>query len=229
MLLNIEYELFEAIITICFFFFFFFIFFPRFNRCHTSMGEGSGKQMALQGACSIRQNNNYAKRKESWAIMEGDDDHDHDDLSDTTSSTSNRSTYSSDVVDDASSSASSSCSSSLRSGGSLYDLSDLTAQLPIKRGLSMYFQGKSQSFTSLSKVNSIEDLAKKETPYQRSKALKSCKSYGGGLGNQRSYSLIPKPTISKVKKSSRGPSSSASFTSRRGTSLGFINNNVLPR
>ncbi|KAL6134541.1 hypothetical protein ACLB2K_066772 [Fragaria x ananassa] len=167
------------------------------------MGEGTGKQMA-QGAYSIRQLDNYAKREDSWAIMEGDDDdHDHDDMSDTTSTTSNRTTYSSDLVDDASSSASSSCSSSLRSGGSLYDLSDLMAHLPIKRGLSKYFQGKSQSFTSLSKVKSIEDLAKKETPYKRSKALKSCKSYGGGLGTQRSYSLIPKATISKVKKASR--------------------------
>ncbi|PRQ51126.1 hypothetical protein RchiOBHm_Chr2g0140911 [Rosa chinensis] len=189
------------------------------------MGEGTGKQM-VEGAYSISQYDNYAKREDSWEIVEGDDDHDRADMSDTTSTTSNRSTYSSDFVDDASSSASSSCSSSLRSGGSLYDFSDLMAQLPIKRGLSKYFQGKSQSFTFLSKVNSIEDLAKKETPYQRSKALKSCKSYGGGLGTQRSYTLIPKATISKVKKASRGPLSSASLSSRRGTSLGIINNNV---
>ncbi|KAK9923490.1 hypothetical protein M0R45_031907 [Rubus argutus] len=189
------------------------------------MGEGTGKQM-LQGAYSIRQyDQNYAKREDGWVIMEGDDDDDHETTSTTTS---NGSTSSSELVDDASSSASSSCSSSLRSGGSLFDLSDLMAQLPIKRGLSKYFQGKSQSFTSLSKVNSLEDLAKKETPYQRSKALKACKSYGGFLGTQRSYTLIPKATISKVKKASRGPLSSVSFAGRRGTSLGIIDNRVPP-
>lgn len=108
----------EAIISISFFFF------PRSN-----MGEGTGKQM-LQGAYSIRQYDpNYAKGEDGWVIMEGDDDHDHDTTSTTTS---NGSTSSSDLVDDASSSASSSCSSSLLSGGSLFDLSDLMAQLPIK-------------------------------------------------------------------------------------------------
>ncbi|CAN6707225.1 unnamed protein product [Malus baccata var. baccata] len=93
--------------------------------------------------------------------MEGD----HDDMYDTTSSTSisNRSsTPSSDLVDDASSSSmSSSCSSSLRSHGSLFDLSDLMAQLPIKRGLSKYFEGKCQSFTSLSKAKSMKILQRK--------------------------------------------------------------------
>lgn len=114
-----------AIISISFLCFFF----PRSNRCCIFMGEGTGKQM-LQGAYSIRQyDQNYAKREDGWVIMEGDDDHDHETTSTTTS---NGSTSSSDLVDDASSSASSSCSSSLRSGGSLFDLSDLMAQLPIK-------------------------------------------------------------------------------------------------
>ncbi|XP_050135105.1 protein OXIDATIVE STRESS 3-like isoform X1 [Malus sylvestris] len=139
---------------------------------------------------------NYTKREDSWVIMEGD----HDDMYDTTSSTSisNRSsTSSSDLVDDASSSSmSSSCSSSLHSHGSLFDLSDLMAQLPIKRGLSKYFEGKCQSFTSLSKAKSIEDLAKKESPYKQRKAIKASKSYGGGLSSYRSYTL-PKATISK--------------------------------
>ncbi|KAM1412488.1 hypothetical protein ACFXTO_025208 [Malus domestica] len=166
---------------------------------------------------------NYTKREDSWVIMEGD----HDDMYDTTSSTSisNRSsTSSSDLVDDASSSSmSSSCSSSLHSHGSLFDLSDLMAQLPIKRGLSKYFEGKCQSFTSLSKAKSIEDLAKKESPYKQRKAIKASKSYGGGLSSYRSYTL-PKATISKSKK----PSTTTSFSSRaRGSSFG-INNNMLP-
>ncbi|KAE8666836.1 hypothetical protein F3Y22_tig00112490pilonHSYRG00024 [Hibiscus syriacus] len=101
------------------------------------------------------------------------------------------STSSSDLVEDASSATSSSSSSS---NGPLYELSDLMAQLPIRRGLSKHYQGKSQSFTSLARVMSIEDLPKKVV---RGK-MKSCKSYGWGLdGCQRSKSYSPKATISK--------------------------------
>ncbi|CAN4089034.1 unnamed protein product [Withania somnifera] len=110
-----------------------------------------------------------------------------------------------DTTDDASSSSPSSCSPN--SDGALYDLSSLMSQLPIKRGLSKFFQGKSQSFTSLSRVTSLEDLAKKESPYKRK--MKSCKSYGAGLDSYKSYTL-PKATI--LKKASRNSSFSASFT-----------------
>ncbi|KAI3824216.1 hypothetical protein L1987_05666 [Smallanthus sonchifolius] len=68
-------------------------------------------------------------------------------------------------------------SSSSNESHALGDMSDLLQQLPSKRGLSKYFQGKSQSFTSLSKVMCLEDLAKPENPYN--KKLKSCKSYVG--------------------------------------------------
>ncbi|PHT47062.1 hypothetical protein CQW23_11270 [Capsicum baccatum] len=121
------------------------------------------------------------------------------------SSISNGSCSSSlDTTDDASSSPSS-CSPN--SDGALYDLSSLMSQLPIKRGLSKFYQGKSQSFTSLSRVTSLEDLAKKESPYKR--RMKSCKSYGGGLDSYKSYTL-PKATI--LKKASKSSSFSASFT-----------------
>ncbi|XP_058115636.1 protein OXIDATIVE STRESS 3-like [Magnolia sinica] len=98
-----------------------------------------------------------------------------------------------------------SSSPQLVSNGPLYELSELMAHLPIKRGLSTHFQGKSQSFTSLSNVRCIEDLAKKENPYR--KRMKSCKSYGGGLDCNRSYSPgTYTRTISK--KPSRGSFSS---------------------
>ena len=129
------------------------------------------------------------------------------------STISNGSTCSSslDTTDDASSSPSS-CSPN--SDEALYDLSSLMAQLPIKRGLSKFYQGKSQSFTSLSRVTSLEDLVKKESPYKRK--MKSCKSYGAGLDSYKSYTL-PKPTI--LKKASRFSAScttngKASFISR---------------
>lgn len=83
-----------------------------------------------------------------------------------------------------------------------------------RRGLSNFFRGKSQSFTSLSRLKSIEDLAKKESPYR--KKMKACKSYGGGLDGYKSYTLEPKATISK--KSSRS-SFSSSFPGKRSTFL----------
>ncbi|XP_017699296.2 uncharacterized protein LOC103711213 [Phoenix dactylifera] len=86
---------------------------------------------------------------------------------------------------------------------SLYDLSSLTAHLPIKRGLSKYYQGKSQSFTSLSDVRCLEDLPKKETPLRRK--MKSCRSYAGGLDGSPKSNQAP-PTSSKTisKKAARG-------------------------
>ncbi|XVF24889.1 hypothetical protein REPUB_Repub13aG0166500 [Reevesia pubescens] len=119
---------------------------------------------------------------------------------------------SSDMVDDASSSTSN--SSSTNSNGPLYELSELMAQLPIKRGLSQYFQGKSQSFTSLSSVKTIEELAKKETPYR--KKMKACKSYGGGFDAHKLYTL-PRATISK--KVSRNSLSSLTSLGRRSSFL----------
>ncbi|KAK1358345.1 Oxidative stress 3 [Heracleum sosnowskyi] len=89
------------------------------------------------------------------------------------SSALNGSLTSLDTEDDAS-------SSPPNSSGSLFDLSDLIPQLPIKKGLSKFYQGKSQSYTNLSRVKSIEDLPKKESPYNtKRKFMKSSKSYGG--------------------------------------------------
>ncbi|KAK6126876.1 hypothetical protein DH2020_039382 [Rehmannia glutinosa] len=106
------------------------------------------------------------------------------------------SSLSADLADDASSSSTSSNSSS----GPLFELSELLAQLPIKRGLSKYYNGKSQTFASLTSVKSVEDLSKKETCY--SMRMKSCKSYGGNLNHHK---FGPKATIAK-----RSPKSSFS-------------------
>lgn len=118
------------------------------------------------------------------------------------SATSMESSSSSDLVEDASSSSSS---------GPLYELSELMNQLPIKRGLSKYYQGKSQSYKSLTSVNSVEDLAKRGTHYR--KKMKSCKSYAGGLDGHKF--CTPKATISK--KTSRG-----SFLSSLGNKGGLM-------
>ncbi|GKV06725.1 hypothetical protein SLEP1_g18575 [Rubroshorea leprosula] len=113
---------------------------------------------------------------------------------------------SSDMVEDESSATCSSSSSS--SNGPLYELSELMNQLPIKRGLSKFYQGKSQSFTSLASVKSVEDLAKKGiNPYNCRMKIKSTKSFGWGLEGQNG--LRAKGTISKKGFSSRGCFSSS--------------------
>ncbi|KAK7319938.1 hypothetical protein RJT34_04667 [Clitoria ternatea] len=109
------------------------------------------------------------------------------------------SSSSSELAEDASSSLSTSSSSD--SNGPLYELSELMNDLPIKRGLSLFYQGKAQSFSSLATVQSIEDFPKRERPHCRKKLMKSCKSYGGGLDSHR-ISFTPKATITK--KTSRG-------------------------
>ncbi|KAF3531930.1 hypothetical protein DY000_02038433 [Brassica cretica] len=55
-------------------------------------------------------------------------------------------------------------SSSFSSNGAFDDLSDLISQLPTiheKKGLSKYYKGKSQSFTSLANVTCLADLVKR--------------------------------------------------------------------
>ncbi|KAJ8444483.1 hypothetical protein Cgig2_024047 [Carnegiea gigantea] len=115
----------------------------------------------------------------------------------TSSSNSLSSSTSSDLMEDATSFSSSSSSSN----GPLYQLSDLMAQLPLKRGLSKYYQGKSQSFTSLANVESLEDLAKKENPCK--KKIKLCKSYCGGLDGGRLFSAKKATISNKASPSSR--------------------------
>uniref|UniRef100_A0A0D9WIU4 Oxidative stress 3 n=1 Tax=Leersia perrieri TaxID=77586 RepID=A0A0D9WIU4_9ORYZ len=71
---------------------------------------------------------------------------------------------------------------------SIYDLSSMTAQLPAKKGLSRYYEGKSQSFACMSEVRSLEDLRKKEKPYKQK--IKPCNSYAalGGIAKTQSSS-----------------------------------------
>uniref|UniRef100_A0A0D3F8Z8 Uncharacterized protein n=1 Tax=Oryza barthii TaxID=65489 RepID=A0A0D3F8Z8_9ORYZ len=87
----------------------------------------------------------------------------------------------------AGSSARSSGSSSSSSAERRFEMSDLMTQLPFKRGLSRFFDGKSQSFASLAAVASLEDLAK--PPRKRLKPSQSC---GGGLDAHRGRVLSPR-------------------------------------
>ncbi|CAN6253757.1 unnamed protein product [Urochloa humidicola] len=66
-----------------------------------------------------------------------------------------------------------------------FEMSDLMTQLPLKRGLSRFFDGKSQSFASLAAVASLDDLAK--PPRKRLKPSRSC---GGGLDAHRGRRIL---------------------------------------
>ncbi|RLM73760.1 uncharacterized protein C2845_PM15G19580 [Panicum miliaceum] len=72
-----------------------------------------------------------------------------------------------ELADDASSSGST---------GDHFEMASLMTQLPIKRGLSKFFDGKSQSFASLAAVAGLEDL-----PKPPAKRLKTSRSCGVGL------------------------------------------------
>ena len=72
-------------------------------------------------------------------------------------------------------------------------------------------------------MRSIEELAKKENPYNIRRKMKACKSYAGGLDNTHKPYTLPKATITK--RVSRGSLSSFSFTKRSGS---FSCNNRLP-
>ncbi|TYI64560.1 hypothetical protein E1A91_D09G097100v1 [Gossypium mustelinum] len=161
----------------------------------------------------------FVEKKDQWMNMKDHDDHiiiyDDDDDDGVTSSPSSSfigdeysrtcsSSSSLDMADDAS-------SSSSTIDGPLFHLSELMAQLPIKRGLSKYFQGKSQTFTSLSNVNTIEELAKKETPFYRKK-LKACKSH--------KLCTPPRATIGKKLWRNHGLSSSCPGRKVRSSFLG---------
>ncbi|TVU28024.1 hypothetical protein EJB05_19531, partial [Eragrostis curvula] len=100
--------------------------------------------------------------------------------SEMTSTSGDSTGSSSELDDDASSSSGSDHSRS-------FEMASLMTQLPLKRGLSRFFDGKSQSFASLAAVGSLEDLAK---PLR--KRLKPSRSCGGGLDAHRGRLLSPR-------------------------------------
>ncbi|KAI3915344.1 hypothetical protein MKX01_035603 [Papaver californicum] len=133
-----------------------------------------------------------------------------------------------DLQDDASSSFEAAAATSPRlSKGPLYELSGLMNELPVKRGLSKHFQGKSQSFTSLSNVQTLEDLAKRENPYKKKQMMmKSCKSYACGLDNSKSFATNNSSKMISKKGSNK---STGSFSSLLGNKRnGFMSCSISP-
>ncbi|MCL7029187.1 hypothetical protein MKW94_005272 [Papaver nudicaule] len=132
-----------------------------------------------------------------------------------------------DLQDDASSSFEAVSPAAPRlSRGPLYELSGLMNELPVKRGLSKHFQGKSQSFTSLSNVHALEDLAKRENPYKKKNMMmKSCKSYACGLDNSKSFATNNSSKMISKKGGNKGGSFSSLMGSKRN---GFMSCSISP-
>ncbi|KAG8039372.1 hypothetical protein GUJ93_ZPchr0030g33470 [Zizania palustris] len=107
--------------------------------------------------------------------------------------------------------------------GPLYELAaPLLAQLPVRTGLSKYYQGKSQSFTSLYHARCVEDLAKKTTPYiTRMKMHRGHGAVVGTAGRPPSNSRhAPEPCRKTIAKKTTPRCSSDTLLSRaRRTSL----------
>ncbi|XP_071696487.1 uncharacterized protein [Rutidosis leptorrhynchoides] len=133
----------------------------------------------------FNENDKIQQSKLQCVLMEAKDNFCNYDLIESDLDDSLESLSSSVTIDDDASS-----SSSLPSCSPLFKLSELMAQLPIKRGLSKFYQGKSESFASLTSVKSNDDLAKK--------GKYSCRS----RKSMKSQRLSPKATITKNKKGS---------------------------
>ncbi|TVU16004.1 hypothetical protein EJB05_39564 [Eragrostis curvula] len=86
-----------------------------------------------------------------------------------------------------------------------FEMASLMTQLPIKRGLSRFFDGKSQSFASLAAVGDLEDL-----PKPPAKRLKTSRSCGVGLKDAHRGRL----SAASKKAASRARLSSSAATRR---------------
>ncbi|KAJ6813040.1 uncharacterized protein M6B38_145130 [Iris pallida] len=110
------------------------------------------------------------------------------------------------------------------SSSPLFEMSSLMSQLPFKRGLSVHFEGKSQSFTSLSSVKSLEDLVKPERPFRRTNPvlIKSSKSYGWGLATTTTTSSHNKKLSPRGSSRTITKKNYSTGTSKRTTGSSFL-------
>ncbi|KAI9118552.1 hypothetical protein K1719_010884 [Acacia pycnantha] len=88
-------------------------------------------------------------------------------------------------------------------GGAALDMSALLLQLPVRRGLSEFYQGKSQSFSSLAMAALVGSLAKPENPYNRMVKAKAWRRrhHRAARGNRRTSNSSRASSI-RVRRSS---------------------------
>uniref|UniRef100_A0A7N0U7N2 Uncharacterized protein n=1 Tax=Kalanchoe fedtschenkoi TaxID=63787 RepID=A0A7N0U7N2_KALFE len=76
----------------------------------------------------------------------------------------------------------------------LSSLESLEDSLPVKRGLSNHFEGKSKSFTNLSAVGSVEDLKKVENPINKRRRTLMASKWARKAGKASFYGWSSHPT-----------------------------------
>ncbi|CAK8568746.1 unnamed protein product [Lathyrus sativus] len=86
--------------------------------------------------------------------------------------------------------------SQMKTRNGLGSLDSLEDSLPIKRGLSSHFEGKSKSFTDLSQVSNLTELRKQESPFNKRRRVLiaskfSRKSSFYSWSNPKSMPLLP--------------------------------------
>ncbi|KAF7830184.1 nucleolin 1-like [Senna tora] len=85
--------------------------------------------------------------------------------------------------------------SKFNGGLGLGSLDSLEDSLPIKRGLSSHFEGKSKSFTDLSQISDVKDLKKQENPFNKRRRLviasKLSRKSFYSWSNPKSMPLLP--------------------------------------
>lgn len=183
------------------------------NRSCRRVEDGSSETQEIFSLNLIMEDDNQeSSSSSSYSSISFAPSFHFDDVDGSRSGTANESSYSSrsstssdDLMDSDDEDSDSFSSSPNEDSNNLFDLSELMSQLPIKRGLSKFYNGKSQSFKSLARVTSLEDLAKSSTTNGGGygKRIKACKSYAAGLNNTTNYkssrlsSYSPKATISK--------------------------------
>ncbi|KAG6527337.1 uncharacterized protein LOC122040810 [Zingiber officinale] len=180
------------------------------------MGEGA-KDDATNGLCLKRIDDDYDddKRCESSSFYGNSDDSILSTLSDLTDDATSTSPSSSSSL--------SSNASQFDPNQSSFDLSSLVDDLPIKRGLSKYFEGKSESFRSLSDARCIEDLVKKVNPSR--KRLKASGDHGFN-STQKHCNRSRFHGRTTWKKTSRG-STVSSLLARRNRSTALFSSKML--
>ncbi|KAG0495064.1 hypothetical protein HPP92_006058 [Vanilla planifolia] len=104
----------------------------------------------------------------------------------------------------------------------LYDFSSVVEEVPPKKGLSKFYQGKSQSFTSLLEVKSLEDLPKQYMEVSCGRKTKPCKSYAIGLGQIQKPVAAPDTCIKSNPKKSPPSNASCASSMARSNSHGFL-------
>lgn len=77
----------------------------------------------------------------------------------------------------------------------LGSLSSLEDSLPIKRGLSNHYKGKSKSFGNLAEISSVKDVEKQENPLNKRRRLQICNKWSRrsfyAWQNPKSMPLLP--------------------------------------